>query len=109
MKLLIRAWSRDQTLRTAAQGKGFPGGSAVGNPPANAGDAVSIPGLEDPGGGNGNTLWYLCLENPMDKGAWLASVHGITKSRTRLITDHARVQGKTLQHWLVARLGGRLF
>ena len=82
--LLIRAWSRDQTLRTAAQGKGFPGGSAVGNPPANAGDAVSIPGLEDPGGGNGNPLWYFCLENPMDKGAWQVTVHGVAKSWTRL-------------------------
>ena len=36
------------------------------------------------GEGNGNPLQYSCLENPMDKGAWLATVHGVTKSQTRL-------------------------
>ena len=56
----------------------LPNGSVVKNPPANAGDAVSIPGLEDPGGGNGNPLWYFCLENPMDGGAWGAAVYGVT-------------------------------
>ena len=49
---------------------GFPGGSAVKNPPANEGDADSIPGwARSPGEGNGNTLQYSCLENPMDTGA----------------------------------------
>ena len=49
---------------------GFPGGSAVKNPPANAGDAGWITGSGTyPGGGNGNPLWYSCLENPMDRGA----------------------------------------
>ena len=44
-----------------------------------------IPGLgRSPGEGNGNPLQYSCLENPMDGGAWLAAVHGVTKSRTRL-------------------------
>ena len=51
----------------------------VKNPPANAGDIRDvglIPGLgKSPGGGNGNPLWYLCLENPMDRGAWWATVH----------------------------------
>ena len=51
---------------------GFPGGSVVKNPPANAGDARdagSIPGSErSPGVGNGNPLQYSCLENPMDRG-----------------------------------------
>ena len=51
---------------------GFPGGSVVKNPPANAGDARdagSIPGSErSPGVGNGNLLQYSCLENPMDRG-----------------------------------------
>ena len=50
---------------------GFPGGSAVKNPPANAGDVGLIPGLgRSPGGGNGNPLQYSWLKNPMDGGAW---------------------------------------
>ena len=64
---------------------GFPGGSVVESPPANAGDSGSIPGLgRCPGGGHGNRLRYSCLENPVDRGAWWATVHGVTKSRTRL-------------------------
>ena len=67
---------------------GFPGGSVVKNLPANAGDAADaglIPVLgRSPGGGNGNPLWHLCLENPMDRGAWQATVHGVAKSQTRL-------------------------
>ena len=48
----------------------------VKNPPANSGDAGSIPRSEaSPTGGNGNPLWYSCLENPMDRGAWWATVH----------------------------------
>ena len=39
---------------------------------------------EDPGEGNGNTLQYSCLENPMDGGAWQATVHGVAQSQTRL-------------------------
>ena len=51
----------------------------------NAGDLGSIPGSErSPGEGNGNPLQYSCLENPMDGGAWWATVHGVTKIRTRL-------------------------
>ena len=52
--------------------RGFPGGSAVKNPPANAGEAGLIPGLgRSPGEGNGNhPLQYSCLKNPMDRGAW---------------------------------------
>ena len=51
----------------------------------NAGDLDSIPGSgRSPGEGNGNPLQYSCLENPMDGGAWLATVHGVTKSQTRL-------------------------
>jgi len=64
-------------------GSGFPGGSAVKNPPASAGDAGevgSIPGLgRSPGEGNGNPLQYSCLGNPMDRGEWQATVHGVTK------------------------------
>ena len=50
-----------------------------------AGDAGSIPGSgRSPGEGNGNPLQYSCLENPMDKEAWWAAVHGVTKSWTQL-------------------------
>ena len=59
--------------------------TVVKNVPANAGDAVSIPGLDgSPGEGNGNPLQYSCLGNPMDRGAWRATAHGVTKSGTRL-------------------------
>ena len=57
-------------------------------PPANARDvrhAGPIPGLErPPGGGHGNPLQYSCLENLKDRGAWQATVHGVTESQTRL-------------------------
>ena len=50
-----------------------------------AGDMGSIPGLgRFPGRGNGNRLQYSCLENSIDKGAWRATVHGVTKSQTQL-------------------------
>ena len=59
---------------------GFPGGSVVKNLPANAGDTSSIPGLErSPGEGNVNPFQYFCLENPMDRGACWAMVHGVSK------------------------------
>ena len=52
----------------------------VKNPPSNAGDAGSVPGLgRSPGGGHGNPLQYSYLEDPMDRGAWQAIVHGIRK------------------------------
>ena len=61
--------------------KGLPGGSEVKNPPTSAGDTSSIPGLgRSPGEGNGYPLQYSCLENPMDRGAWQATVHGVSKS-----------------------------
>ena len=63
----------------------FSGDSKVKNRPANSRDAGLISGLERyPGGGNSNPLQYSCLENPMDRGAWQATVHGVAKSRTRL-------------------------
>ena len=65
--------------------QGFPGGSAVRNPPANAGDVGSIPGQgRSPGEGNGNPLQYSYLGNPMDRGEWWVTVQGIAKSQTRL-------------------------
>ena len=55
------------------------------NPPANAGDAGLIPGLgRSPGGENGDPLQYSCWDNPLDRGAWWAIVHGVAKSWTRL-------------------------
>ena len=63
--------------------QGFLGATAVKNPPANVGDAGLIPGLgRFPGGGNGNPLQYSCLENPRDRGAWQATVHGVSNSQT---------------------------
>ena len=65
--------------------QGFHGGSVVKNLPANAGDSGSILGLgRSPGEGNGKPFQYSCLGNPMDRGTWCATVHGVTKSRTRL-------------------------
>ena len=64
---------------------GFPGGSVVKASACNAGDLGSIPGWRrSPGEGNGNPLQDSCLENPMDGGAWQATVHGVVKSHTRL-------------------------
>ena len=60
----------------------------VKNPPDNAGDIRDvrlIPGLgRTPGGGHGYPLQYSCLKDPMDRGAWRAMVHGVTKSQTQL-------------------------
>ena len=70
---------------------GFPGGTVVKNPSANAGDTRdtgSISGLgRYPGAGNGNPFWYSCLENPMDRGAWRPTVHRVAKSQIQLSTD----------------------
>ena len=78
----------------STNGLGFPGGSVVKNPPANAGDAGDrglIFGLgRSPGGGNGNSLQYSGLKNPMGRGAWRPTVHVISKNRTRL-SMHTRL------------------
>ena len=63
----------------------FPGGSDGKESACSAGDPALIPGLgRSLRVGNGNALQYSCLENPMDRGAWWATVHGVTNSRTRL-------------------------
>ena len=63
----------------------FPGGSDGKASVYSTGDPGSIPGLgRSPGEENGNPLQYYCLENPMDRGAWWATVHGVAKSWTRL-------------------------
>ena len=73
---------------------GFAGGAGVKNLPANEGDARDmglISGLgRSPREGNRNPLQYFCLENPMDRGAWRATVQGVPKSRTRL-SNRARL------------------
>ena len=63
----------------------LPGGSVGKESTCSAGDPGSIPGLgRSPGKGNGKPLQYPCLENPMDRGAWQTTVHGVAKSQTRL-------------------------
>ena len=73
---------------------GFPGGAVVKNPPANAGDARDADSIPEsgrsPGGGNGNPLQSSCLENSRDRGAWRATVHGVTKSWTQLSDAHQK-------------------
>ena len=75
--------------------RGFPDGSDSKDPICNAGDtgdAGLIPGSgRSAGGGNGNPLQYSCLENPMDRGAWRATVPRVTKSQTRLNIHAASV------------------
>ena len=74
---------------------GFSGGSVVKNPLANVGDVGLIPGSgRYPGGGNGNPLQYSCLENPKDRGAWQATVCGVTKSHMCL-SVHTRTHTHT--------------
>ena len=75
---------RKRTICVLTSTRSFPGGTSD-KEPANAGDirdAVPIPGLgRSPGGGHGNLLQYSFLENPVDRGAWQATVHGATKSQ----------------------------
>ena len=65
---------------------GFPGGSDSKESDCNVGNLGSVPGLgRSPGEENGNPLQYSCLENPMDRGAWWATVHGVTMSQMQLM------------------------
>ena len=98
---------------------GFPGTSVVKNLPANAedaGDIGLIPGLgRSPGEGNGNPLQYSCLENSLDRGAWQAVAHGLTKGQTRLsmyaymhtaLGNSLKVKVKLTQSCQILRLHG---
>ena len=69
---------------------GFPDGSVVKNLPVNAEDTSLIPGLgRSPGKGNGNPLWYSCLENPTNRGASWVTVHEVAKELdTTEVTKH---------------------
>ena len=83
-------WSLTTNFSSTILSVVFPGGAVVKNPPVNAGDAGLIPGQgRSPGEGNGNPLQYSCLGNPVDRGAWRATVHGITKSRICLSDEIA--------------------
>ena len=94
---------------------GFPGGAEVKNLPANAGDARdtgSIPGLgKSPRVGNGNPLQYSCLEDFMDRGAWWATGHGVTESRTQLSTSLIvrRLPSHNLLHCFLSLLSFSIF
>ena len=80
---------------------GFPGGSVVKNPPANAGDVGLIPGCGRPsGGGNGNPLQYYSLENLIDRGAQWVTVHGVIRSWTERATEHKCI-GKYPQYLVI--------
>ena len=83
------------------------------NLPANAEDTVdmgSIPGSgRSPGAGNGNPLQYSCLENPLDRGAWCATVFGVTKNQTLQATEHATNKdllynkGKSTRYFVITK------
>ena len=69
--------------RNLSAHRGFPGGSDGEESACNAENPDLIPGSgRSSGVGNGYPLQYSCLENPMDKGAWWATVHGVTKNQT---------------------------
>ena len=82
-----RHWVSLVELRNRSP-QGFPGSSVVKNPPAKAGgvrDMGSVAGSgRSPGGGDGSSLQYSGLENPMDRGVWQATVHRVAQSQTQL-------------------------
>ena len=82
----------ENTCVTGAQGiKGA--SQVVKNPPANAGDAGSVPGSGRSGEENRNPLLYSCLGSPVNRGAWLATVHGVTKGQTQRLNSNNKVLG----------------
>ena len=96
-----RRWQSHTHLNHSNSHTGFPGGSEVKNPPANARDMGSTPGLwRFPGEWNDNPLQYSYLGNPVDRGAWRTTVHGSRKSLARLsdqkTTTVTRLEGLQL-------------
>ena len=82
---VVENWTQLSETTSTIRIKGFSGGSVVKNPPANAGDmGLILESGKSPGEANGNPLQHSCLGNPMDRGAWRATVCGVTKSRTQL-------------------------
>ena len=91
MSTVILHWTQQYVCECIAfyismqRDRGFPDDSDGKESTCNAGDLSSVPGLgRPPGRGHGNPFKYSCLENPMDREAWWAIVHGVTKSWTRL-------------------------
>ena len=79
----IKEIIRKHFFSTLNMAQGFLGGSNGKESACNAGDPGSIPGSgRSPGEENGNPLQYSCLGNPMDRGTWWATVHGVTESQT---------------------------
>ena len=76
---------------------GFPGGSDGEKSSCNVGDPSLIPRSgRSPREGNGNSIQYSCLENPMDRGAWWIAVHGVTRVRCNLATKQ-QLQGEVTE------------
>ena len=94
-------------IQSKIQLGGFPGGSVIKNPPVSAGDKSSIPGSErSPGGGNDNPLQYSCLENPMDREAWRARVHGGGGAHKRVEINLATKQQQQKQKYKLIKFRG---
>ena len=86
------ALQADSLPGTTLRFSGFPCGSDHRESSCNAGDLGLIPGSgRYPGEGNGNPLQYSCLENPMDRGAWQATVHRVTESHLTEVTWHTHM------------------
>ena len=80
-----QSWQLESFVSTQQATRRFPGGSSGKESATNVGDMGLIPGSgRPPGGRNGNPLQYSCLENLMDREAWWAPVHGVTKSQIQL-------------------------
>ena len=78
----------------------FPGSSVGKELACSAGDLGSIPGLgRSPEGGNGNPLQYSCMENPIERGVWRATVHGVTRVRHDLATKPTTMPKDEVSDW----------
>ena len=88
----VNTFSLGNIYNTIRLGEGFPGGTVGKNLLANARDAGNMGSVLgsgiSPRGGNSSPLQYSCLDNPMDRGAWRATVHGVTKSWTQMSTEN---------------------
>ena len=98
---VAQSQTRQKWLSSSSSSMGFPGGSVVKNClPMQETQEIqfwSLGGEDSPGEVNGNPLQYSCLGNPMDRGAWRATIYGVTKSRTRL-SMHAHTHTHTHTH-----------